>query len=188
MNNQYSNLNFGNGIISLEMVITAIFIGAVLAAFAAVYNKRILGNFVWALLKSGATSKETAKTIYELKFEKNPFLRGALRDGTTFRRTVLSTDDVVQEPTDNETEKGRKKENINPRRPIELKTARFYIPEQRRYRAEIRYHRKGTDWITFTLSVLIFAALAVGVYYILPEILTLLDNLITEIKPPPNYI
>ncbi|NLK39165.1 MAG: hypothetical protein GX303_02790 [Clostridiales bacterium] len=178
MNNQYENLNFGNGIISLEMMIIAIFIGAVLAAFAAVYNKRILGNFVWTLLKSGINSKENAKTIYELKFQKNPFLRAALREGSVFRRIVH----FAEEDDEGAEGKRGKKPAIN------FKTARFYIPEELRIRAEIRYHRKGTDWLTFTLSVIIFAILAIGVYYILPELLTMLDNLITEIKPEPNYI
>lgn len=181
MNNQYENLNFGNGFISLEMLILAIFIGAVLAAFAAIYNKRILGNFVWLLLKSGINSKESAKTIYELNCQKNPFLRAALKNGSVLRRIVRSTED------DDTAELQLKEKGL--RMPaMNLKTARFYIPEEMRIKAEIRYHRKGTDWVTFVLALVVFAAIALAIYYLLPELLTMLDNLISEIKPEPNYI
>lgn len=179
MNNQYENLNFGNGFISVEMMIGAIFLGAALAAFAAVYNKRILGNFVWALLKQGIHTKEKAKTIYELDFQKNPFLRAALLRETTLRRFVRTAE---EDEAPQQTRKGGKRPAIN------FKTARFYIPEEMRIKAEIRYYRKGTDWVSFVVGLFVFALLAVAVYFLLPELLAMLDNLISELKPARNYI
>lgn len=194
MDYQYENFNLNNGLISIEMIIAAIFVGAVIASFAAIYNKRILGDFVRAIIKSGANSADKAKTVSELGFEKDIFMRSALRDGTALRRTVLRADDIQpgsdtqpeeQNIAAQKTKKGRRSD-IKLR--IDLETARFYIPEEGRYRAEVRYDKKGTDWLGFVIAVLVFAALAALVNYVLPELLAMLDNLITDVKPEQNYI
>ena len=183
---QYENLDLGGSMISVDMIILAIFIGGVIASFAAVYNKRMLGGFVRALIKAGANTPETAKTIGELGFGEDPFVRSALRGENALRRTVVLAEVARLDGADAKT--AEKRGRSNKKEKINFETARFYIPEQRRARAEIRYDNKGTGLVALLFSVLAFAVIAAIVYFILPDLLEMLDTLIADIKPEKNYI
>ena len=66
---------------------------------------------------------------------------------------------------------------------VDFSSAHFYLPDELRHRAEIRFARKGSDWIlipiTFVLSVL-FVALTC---YFLPDIVQIMDNIVNQMAP-----
>ena len=50
----------------LNVIIMAFFLGAVIAGFLILYQKRALGKLVRALINTGATTPETAKSLKDL--------------------------------------------------------------------------------------------------------------------------
>ena len=85
-----------------------------------------------------------------------------------------------------DTKKKDAQENVtsfNKISPVDFTTARFYIPEDLKYRAEIRFERRGSGWLPVLLTVvgsLIGAAL---VCKFLPGFIGLLDQLIILTAP-----
>lgn len=66
---------------------------------------------------------------------------------------------------------------------IDFLTARFYIPEDLKYRAEIRFEQKGSGWLGAIL-VSVFAVIAAAVICsFLPDLVQFSDNLITVFAP-----
>ena len=86
---QYEHIGSGgSSLISWKLMIIGIAIGLALAMFGAVFNKRVLGDFVRALLSVDAHSPEQARTLEQLGYLKNTTIRSALKRGTSLRRVV----------------------------------------------------------------------------------------------------
>ncbi|MFY9382174.1 MAG: hypothetical protein WBI55_02405 [Eubacteriales bacterium] len=64
---------------------------------------------------------------------------------------------------------------------IDFETAKFYIPEEMKIRAELRYSQKGTDLVALIIGILVFAIAAAAAIWVVPKILTMLDDFITMI-------
>ena len=155
----------------LEVLVWALFIGCVLGAFMIFYQKRVIGAFVRKLLSAGADSPDNAKMISEIGFAKNPFVRSELRRSGTLRRIVWEVDDNMQTSAEGVTFSAREK-------PLDPESARFFIPEENRIRAELRYSEKGTDVYTIVLMVILFLAIAYAALFVVPYI----QNLLSELK------
>lgn len=85
----YDNLHFNEGsFVSVKYIIIGLFFGIIIAAFSAFYNRRVLGKFIRALLAADATSPDKAKTLAELGFDKNGFVRTSLRNGCTLKNST----------------------------------------------------------------------------------------------------
>ena len=59
---------------------------------------------------------------------------------------------------------------------------RFYIPEELKYKAEVRYDKKGTDLAGLIVSVVLLVALGFVVQWLLPELLAFLDRAISAMR------
>ena len=125
---------------SLEKVIICFFVGAVIALLMAYFNKRAVGGFVRALLKKGCADEASAMTLAELGYGKAVYLHAALKNPDSGLRRVISVVD--------------KEDRIST---DELKQLRFYVAEDDRYRAEVRYDGKNN-----TLPVVIISAAALA--------------------------
>ena len=66
---------------------------------------------------------------------------------------------------------------------IDFLTARFYIPEDLRYRAEIRFEKKGSGWGIVALVAVLTVVVAILLCRFLPSLFTLADNIITMLAP-----
>lgn len=173
----YNNFEFRNPFISLELIVWALFAGFILAALIAIYNKRVVGGFVKAILRNECLSAESAKTIIDLGFGNDWFIKNALRTDTVLRRFVVRVDDTAEESPENEKKKPASGHDV-----IDFAIAKFYIPEELKYRAEVRYASKGTDLIAFGLCVVVLAAAAFAAIYIIPDLIQLIDNFISSLK------
>ena len=168
----YNNFELYNPFISVKLIVWAMFIGFVLAALMAVYNKRVIGGFVKDVLAQGCLSEKDAKTLVDLGYGKDWVIKNALRSDTVLRRYVTRVRDEDELPVDTRGWKNRRED-------IDFSYARFYIPEEKKYGAEVRYARRGTDLIALGTCVLIFAVAAFAALVVIPELLTLVDNFIT---------
>ena len=156
---------------NIEVLVWALFIGFVIASFMIFYHKRIIGSFVRALLEKQASSPESALSIYDLGFGKNTFIRNALRSDTTLRRLVWELDDNMQKREDGVIYSARS--NM-----LDINNAKFYIPEENRIRAELRYSAKGTDVFTIIIAVVLFMAIAYAALLLIPMISELIASML----------
>lgn len=181
----YPNLNMDtDSMIFVKNLILGIFIGLCVAAFATVYNKRVLGNFVRKLLREECLSKESAKTLTELGVMHNYAIRNAVRKSVNLRRVVRCREEedffaeqeklrLEQTPA----KKGIKKASLKEEKfEIDTQNDHFYIPEELKYTADVKFEKRGTTWLGAILFVVIMAIVFVALLIFLPDIFELLDS------------
>lgn len=66
---------------------------------------------------------------------------------------------------------------------IDFLTARFYIPEPLKYRADVRFDSRGSSWAPAIASVAVVIALAAALCWLLPHVLWLADAIISLTAP-----
>ena len=63
------------GTVSIPLMFIGLFLGVLVASASAIYNKRTLGDALRYIIRSGANTPETAKTLAELGYEKRTEIR-----------------------------------------------------------------------------------------------------------------
>ena len=116
--------------IDLNIVLISIFVGIVIASIAIVYRRYVLGNIVKSIVEKKAFSEENAITLEEMGY-KNIFVKFALREGSTFKKTVH-------------------------RVAAEGSATRYFIPEEIYMREEIKYCKKNTNVFGVVIAILLF--------------------------------
>lgn len=188
----YGNLGMDTSdMIAVKNLILGLFIGIALASFAVVYNKRVLGGFVRKLLRAEAFSPDSALTLSELGAKKNPFIRHAVRKSVSLRRVVRCPEEEEfirelnekREAYDERTkdmklsEKMKKANRFKEEKfEIDLESDRFYIPEDMKYTAEIKFNAKGTSLIGAIVFVIVLAIVFVALIVSLPRIFEILND------------
>ncbi len=157
-----------NTITTLNIIVWSLFIGFIIAIFATLYNKFVIGKAVRALLKKEVHSEENAKTLAELECD-NPFVRFALRRNASLRRIVYLSGDTEEE-----------------QQKYDRSSAKLYIPEERIHRAEVTYGTKDITVGTVLLSIVACVAVAILALIFIPELVTMLSNFISSITPSDN--
>ena len=215
----YVNFDFGGGNhVNIHVIVFGIFIGVFAASFYMVYVKNFVGAFVRRLLADGCLTPKKAKTLAELGFEKNLFVRLALR-GTLLASTVCRAEDIKPEsgeeaaPADGdkekpavndasadsaedneaETEQGSaeaaaEQPCASQARPVDSPGTRYYIKEEKKYAAEMRFNARGSGWPTLLFVLLISIFCIVVIFAFLPQILRFLDNTISIFSVKGNTI
>lgn len=209
--NDYANLDWKDPRPSIPLVLLGVCIGVAIAAVATVYNKRTLGSFVRALLKTESFSEDKAKTLSELGVSHTIGLRRALcmRDNP-LRKTVryvgegqpevANANEATGETTaDKENEftqpkvaedaqkdangankEGKRKHKWGSdsymRDEFDFETTRFYIPEDLKYHAEVRFDDRGSSWKIVILTILGLVVCYFLVLGLLPKFFSLLND------------
>ncbi len=137
---------------SVELILICCYLGILVACGLAIYDKRVMGSFIRTLLQRGATSPETALTLKELGFDKKGAVVRALRGNGMFKDTVFEAGDTVEFDREN---------HALPifREKFDPSAARFYIPAPLKYRAEVRFEKKGTHIMMMALAAILFGVL-----------------------------
>ena len=175
---------------SFLFLVGAIYVGILLGVLFALIVRVHSHRIVKALSDHGATDRESAATLADLGLGNSRIVRSLLKTDASLRRTVLCA---------NETEFREKKisglrrfwrEKIL-RNPLsgatDFEVARFYLPEEKRVTAEIRYSEEEHPVRSFILAAVGLLALAFFTVYVLPELLTMFDNLVTQVKPQSKF-
>lgn len=163
----YKNFTFSAETASfVRNIILAMCAGILLAALCTMYQRYIPGGFIRALLRAEAFSEENAKTLAELGYEKNIFIRFELRFGTLLLKHLHFTDE------------NNTAANENTKRSCPTQNARFYIPEELKYRAELRYDTKGSGPLQFIITVFLTGGIAVILIKTIPLILSFVDAIL----------
>ena len=175
---------------SFLFLVGALYVGLLAGVLFALILRVHSHKIVKALSEHGATDRESAATLEDLGLGGNRFAKSLLKTDSALRRTVLCA---------NESEFGPRKisglrrfwrEKIlkNPLpSATDFSVARFYLPEEKRVTAELRYSAEQHPVRSFILAAVGLTALAVFTVFVLPELLTMFDNLITQVKPQSRF-
>jgi hypothetical protein len=188
----FQNIDFGTGqMISMRMIIVGMCIGVVVAAAVSVIDKKHLGAFVRSLIYDGCLTPESAKTLSELGYARNFAVRGSLKGGSVFARWVRcrEEDEFFAEIEKKRLEFEEAEENREKKQKFkapefkrDCNTMHFYVPEEKKYAAEVKFDGKGANWGSFIVITLISVFLCAFLCYILPDMLMLVDNFIGVVK------
>lgn len=152
-----------NNVTTLGIIVWSLFIGFMIAIAVTAYNKFVLGPVVSGLIEKKAHSEDTALVISDF-CRPNPFVRFALRKKSSLRRIIMA-----------------KEADGN------ISRTQFYIPEDKIKRATVM---SGSEMSVsgVLLSVLVFFALALAAFIVVPDLITMASNFVSSITPKSNII
>ncbi|MBR5528277.1 MAG: hypothetical protein IKV97_04675 [Clostridia bacterium] len=158
---------------TLATFVWVVFLGVCFGAFYAYYHRRLLGDILRTFIAYGADSEQNALTLANIGYGegiKHTFAKFALRRSSVLRKTIHT---VYEEkaPVKKDPDELFAKA---PKLPCEQ---RYYIPEEKRITAEIRYDGKGTTASTLIITVAVFFAVAIIAVSLLPWIIRNYHNL-----------
>ena len=188
----YSNLGLDTGNVrSVGLIVLGIFIGIIIACLAMAYNKQVLGGFVRRALSENCRSAEGAKTLEELGYKKNPFIRSAVQRNVSLRRVLHCVEEEEFYREQNEDREAyEKKRAEEPTLPkfrereylVDPSRDHFYIPEDKSEMAEHKFDAKGASWV----STIVWIAVIIIAFFIimsfLPNILDTLNDFVGSFK------
>ncbi len=143
--------------LTLSKVLGAAVVGIIIATVIIVINKNLIGGLVKALLRDKIDTPEKAKTLPELGFGKKGMLAYCLRDGSTLRNTVS-----LEVGEDGE--------------------KRYYITDEKSYRASSLYNRRGASPFAVVLAAVLATVLGIALLTVVPDLIQMATNLINKIK------
>lgn len=179
------------GLVSIRGIIIGIAVGIVIAAACTVYNKRYIGSFVRRVISCRCFDAASAKTLDELGYLKSAGVRGVIKSGGSLSRWVRCAE---EDEFFAETEKKRaefeeahkddaqKPKFVEPEFKRDLNTMHFYIPEEKKYAAEIRFEDKGANFGVLIVVIIAALLLCAFICYFLPDLLKMIDNFISITK------
>ena len=178
-----SNLRYDlgemNPLMSFEVIVWCLCGGLILGALGSYFTRRDASLLVRKLIEDEIHTPDRAITLVEAGFASNLPLRLSLRTGKPLRRMLVCV---------NEEDFPKKKYGFIRRFftgeregvQTDLKTARFYLPEEVKYRAETRYNVKNVTPLDLLLSVVILIAAGFVAIYAAPKLVDLLGGFLSS--------
>ena len=197
LSERYFTVEFGNyenfsvssnaGVAARNLVL-ALALGFIIAAVITAYTREVLGGFVRKMLKDECFSPARAKTLYDLGYFRSSSIRSALKRGSALRMVVRCCDAEEREAAVNAPiVEGERREPEAQNRllseKVDFTKDYFYIPEDLRIRAQVRFDNKGSGWMPVLVMIGITAVVAALICWFLPDIVQFADNLITVFAP-----
>ena len=152
---------------TLTTIVIAVCVGVILAALYNFYVRRVPGGVVRLLLSRGALSPETALSAEELGLLNKPFSLWELMRGITLRRLLAIAPGSAEEEESADNEEA----------PITAKT-RFYIPEDKKERAEIRFNQEGNGVLGLVLTCVLSVVLGFLLLKLIPLALSMMEGIL----------
>lgn len=190
----YNNFTIGeSSAMSIAIIVIGLIIGMMIAVVASYFHNRTSGVIVRRITLQSAFSEKDAKTLSELGIEPTLGVRLCLRSRSFLRKyvhyvgePVFSTESYESSKKSGGSGDARRFGGYNPyiRDEIDFENARFYIPDDVRYAAEVRYEQKGigNSPIAAVLSIVGLIALGVICLRVFPTLLQMADNLVTMLS------
>lgn len=186
------NFTLGTGsLVSLQIIIIGLTIGIIVASFSTIFNKRYVGDFIRKMIYEECFDAKSSKTLYELGYYRSPAIRGMIKSGGTLSRWVrcVEEDEFLTEVNKKRVEfdelhkEDKKKPKFDePEFKRDVNTMHFYLPEEKKYAAEVKFDKVGANIGGAIIVTLLSIALCAFLCYILPDMLQFLDNFIGVMK------
>jgi hypothetical protein len=180
-----------NALFSLQLIVVGITIGVVIASVMSVYNKKYIGSFIRKLIAEDCLGPDKAKTLEELGFLKNIGVRSTIKSGGSLSRWARcrEEDEFVLAIKQKKVEFDEK-HKVDPKPPKfkepefkrDCNTMHFYLPEEKKYAAEVKFDDAGAKWGAVVLVMIVAIVLCAFICYMLPDALKMIDNFITIMK------
>lgn len=203
----YTNFDFGSGqMLNIRIVIFGIFGGVLLASLYTIYVKNVVGAFVRKLLLEDCLSEDRAKTLSELGFSRNFFVRWALK-GSLLASTVMRVNTPQNSVDCREKDAGDTENGVSGdaeaaveasdadvpskcpyKMPTDNENTRYYIKEEKKHVAAMRFNANGSGWPTFFFVLLVSVICIFLIFAFLPQILRFLDNTISIFSVAGNTV
>ena len=171
---------------TLTAVVVAICAGVILAALYNFYIRRVPGGVVRLLLSREALSPETALGAEDLGLLNKPFALWELLRGVSLRHIVCAVtpndadgdatpqDAETVEPA--ETPAAKEGEQTDAEEPILDAKTRFYIPEDKKYRAQTRFAEEGNGPVGLAITCALSLVLGFALIKLIPVVLSMVDS------------
>ena len=182
----YPNLDMGTGtMLSIRLILIGLFLGLIVACFCSAFTKQVLGNVVRTVLGRNALSPESAVMLEELGMENNVIFHYALTKSYVVRKVVRCREEEEHiAATAEAREKYEQRRAAGEKLPafkeqgyeINPYADHFYIPEDLKYSAEIRFEEKGSGWLWAIICSVVLLIMLVVILVYLPQLLSLLDS------------
>lgn len=157
----------------VNTIIPALIWGIIIAAIATFYCRRVVGEFVRTLCKKEALSPDAGVTLLETGLFRSTIIRRELCHSAFLRKVVFCREEQAFLA-----EKGK-----DATYKIDFTKDHFYIPEDLKYRAEIRFNQKGSTWIYVVVTVVLVPVVVGLICRFMPNILQFADSIITFFAP-----
>lgn len=192
--------NFGGGsnrIISLRLILIGLTAGFCVAAILTLIDKKHLGGLVRKMLYDECIGKENAKTLYELGYDRNPAVRGSLKNGSVLKRWVRCVEEDEYYASMEQKRKEYESDYANNEKAPKFKTVEFkrdpdkhhfYIDEEKKYSASVKFDSKGTNVVSAILVIVISIIICAFLCFVVPDMLTLFDNFVSGFKSSDKYL
>lgn len=186
----YNNFDIDVNGTSMPLIICGIYIGIMLGVLGSLVCRIYSSRIIQALLKNGCADEASAKTLGELGLGKQWFIRSMLKDETVLRRSVLIANDAYVPVKAGKLKKFWYEKFLHDDLPKKLDwdSAKFYLPEENRIAAELRYKVEGHPVRNFIFAAVGLFAVALFANFAIPELLQMLDNFITTVTPESKYL
>ena len=186
------NINISSTTLNtLRLLIVGLTFGIIITAISTIFNKRYVGDFIRKLLYEECYDANSAKTLYELGYLKSPSIRSMIKTGGSLSRWVRCVEEdeflAEQDAKRAEFEEAHKGDPNKPKFKEaefkrELNTMHFYLPEGKKYAAEIKFDATGANLGSAILVIILAILLSAFMFYMLPDVIKLIDNFITVMK------
>lgn len=170
----YEHLTFLNDPLTFKWLILGVYFGLVIASLVMFYNKNVLGALIRRLDEVGALGAESAKTLDELGFSKNIFIKLSLKRGNTLRKLVAIAPAEGEACERDLTLFLASVEGIK----YSVDTERFYLPQSKRDVAVGRFRRKGSGWLSVVLMTVVGLVAVIAIMKLAPSVAGIIEALI----------
>ncbi len=186
---QNFEVDVNNG--GLEILLWSIYAGIILGVLAALIYRVCTHSFLTAMIQAGALDENRAVTLDSLDFRGKWYIKRQFRAASSISRMFVCTNaDTFPTKKCNAFTRFWHKKFLGDELPTEIpfETAKFYLPEERRIAAELRFTPEDRPVRTFILAAVILAAAIFAATLAIPELLQMLDNLMTQLTPQSKYL
>ncbi len=186
----YENFDVDLNGSSFLVVVLGLYAGILLGVLFSLIVRVNAHRVVKALSDAGATTRDDAKTLAQLGLAKNRAVRRMLATDGSMRKVVLCANEseFPERKLTGLQKFWREKILRDPLPPkTDFEIARFYLPEEKRITAEVRYAVEGHPVRNFILAAVGLTAAAVFTILALPELLAMFDNFVTQVRPQSKF-
>ncbi|MBQ9717869.1 MAG: hypothetical protein IJV76_07735 [Clostridia bacterium] len=186
---QNFDIDVNNG--SLELLLWSVYAGIILGVLGSLIYRVCTHSFVDAVIKAGALNENNAVTLDSLDFRGKWYIKRQIRSGSSLARMFVFTNaDTFPKKKCSALGRFWYEKFLGDEIPtvIPFETAKFYLPEERRVAAELRFTPEKRPVHTFVFTAVILAVVVAAATVAVPELLQMLDNLMTQLTPTSNVL
>lgn len=194
MNNKlysFENFNIDVNGSTMYIIVWGLYIGIMIGVLGALITRVYSSRLITALVKAGASDPDSAVRIDDLDVKGKAFIKYMLRPGTALNR-ILEVSNRDEFPVKEHSKLAKSwhekflSEEIPEKIPFDV--AKFYLPEDKRIGAELRFTVEEHPVRNFILAAVGLFAVACFAVFAIPELLTMFDNFVTQVKPESKYL